>query len=171
MALLKKKQKEAVPAELEAFYEREPAAKRWARRILAIIIVVVLVAGLAWAATKVYQQVTNRDVEMGSNGGDTAQQDTQGATDTADDGATTTPSEDSATTGQEGTVGEETTEQPAAPSTDDQTTDEGVVDSGAVSTTSNENLPSTGPADALWIVFGAITVGALGYQIKLRRQQ
>jgi hypothetical protein len=169
MALLKKKQKEAVPAELEAFYEREPAAKRWARRILAIIIIVALVAGLAWAAMKVYEQVTNRDVDMpGTNGGETAQQDTQGSSDT-DDG-TAVPDEGSAISEQEGTTGTETTEQPAASGTDDQTTDEGVVDSGAVSTTSDENLPSTGPADALWIILGVAAVSTLAYQFKLRRQ-
>lgn len=171
MALFGKKQKEAVPAELEAFYEREPAAKRWARRILAIIIIVALVAGLAWAAMKVYEQVTNRDVDMGTNGGETAQQDTQGATDESTDDGAATPGEDSATTEQEGTAGEEATDQPTTSSTDDQTAQEGVVDSGAVSATNDENLPSTGPADVLWIVLGIAAVSSLIYQLKLRRQQ
>lgn len=173
MALFGKKQKEVVPAELEAFYEREPAGKRWARRILAIIIIVALVAGLAWAAMKVYEQVTNRDVDMDNKGPETAQQDTQGATDTAGDDDAAAPSDDSATSGQESATSGTATDQPAAPttSTDSQAGKEGVVDSGAVSTTNDENLPSTGPADVLWVIFGAVTVGALGYQIKLRRQQ
>lgn len=163
MALFGRKQKEAVPVELEAFYEREPAAKRWARRILAVIIIIALVAGLAWAAMRVYEQVTNRDVETGSNGGETAQQDTQGSTDNNGEG-TDTSDEEAAITEQEGTTDEEAVDQPAP-------AEEGVVDPGAVSTTNEENLPSTGPADVLLIVFGAVTAGAIGYQIKLRRQQ
>src|SRR5688500_15586471 len=64
MALFRKKQKEVVPAELEAFYEQEPTWKRIGRRVLAILIVVAILALLVWAAMRVYEQVTNRDVDM-----------------------------------------------------------------------------------------------------------
>ena len=107
---------------------------------------------------------------MGTNGGETAQQDTQGATDDTTDDGTATPGDDQTATKEEGTTNEETTDQPAAPSADDQAAQEGVVDSGAVSTTNDENLPSTGPADVLWVVLGVAAVSSLIYQLKLRRQ-
>lgn len=159
MALFRKKQKEVVPAELEAFYEQEPTWKRVGRRILAILIVVAILALLVWAAIRVYEQVTNRDVDMPG----------QDTTDIAEQPAEQNPTdEQSAPTNQgEGSTNQET----ALPGAESDQSDEGVVDDGAVATTNPEAaMPSTGPADVLWVVLGVAAVSTLIYQLKLRRQ-
>lgn len=162
MALFRKKQKEAVPAELEAFYEQEPTWKRVGRRILAILIVVAILALLVWAAMRVYEQVTNRDVDMPGQG-------TPDTSETVEQPAEQNPADESTTpvTEDEGTTNQET----ALPGAESDQSDEGVVDDGAVATTNPEAaMPSTGPADVLWVVLGIATVSTLIYQFKLRRQ-
>lgn len=181
MPLFRRK-KEAVPAELEPFYEKEPTWRIWLRRVVALLVLIALIAAIVWAAVTVYRQVTNQDVAVDNNGSETSEGDSdqipylpdgsgddeqssgadgQGSEQPADNDDSTSEQTDGAAGGSNGANGS----QDGTGSTDQSGGSNGGAAQGDA-----DNLPNTGPADVAVIVLVATVLGAAGYQIKLRRQ-
>jgi len=177
MPLFRRK-KEAVPAELEPFYEKEPTWRIWLRRIVAVLVLILLIAAIIWAAVTVYRQVTNQDVAVENNGPETSENQPEGLPEDSENeqGSNNdqTTNDDQADE-QNGTTGGSTDEQSGGTGStgtgdnNDDTTSGSDTTGGVQQEGTTGDLPSTGPADVAVFVLVATVLGAAGYQVKLRK--
>lgn len=172
-----RRRKEAVPAELEPFYEKEPTWRIWLRRIVAVLVLIALIAAIIWAAVTVYRQVTNQDVAVENNGPETSENQPEGLPEDTDDQQGSSDDQaanDGQADEQNGATGSGADEQSGGSgstgtSNDDSTTGGTGSVGGVQQESTTGDLPSTGPADVAVFVLVATVLGAAGYQIKLRK--
>lgn len=58
---------ETVPPELEQYYDEQPRWKLWVRRIVGVIVLLLIVFAIGWAAWAVYNRVTDDGVDENNN--------------------------------------------------------------------------------------------------------
>ena len=173
----KKTTNDPVVPQLEQYYDDQRGWKLWVRRIIGILIVLVIVFAIGWAAWAVYNRVTDDGLDDGSIDSQTSQDGTQTPSDT--------------TTKKEGSDSENSTDetandsQAAAPATgnDDDSSSTGTAtdsakDQSASAATDStagkgepaQTIPKTGPADTAALVIGASVIGAVAHRLLLSRR-
>lgn|GEM_PF-2921087 len=166
----KSDEQQPVVPQLEQYYAEEPKWKLWVRRIVAVLVVLLIVFAIGWAAWAVYNRVTDDGVDESDTNTGSSQNESGASQDTdgGEDSDTTTGDSSSDTSGD-------------SDNSDDSATGGGTSNSGqnrggatvpaAGDASGNESytMPKTGPADTVLIVAGAALVGALGHYTVSRR--
>lgn len=157
-------QQPVVP-QLDQYYTDEPRWKVWVRRIVGIVVVLLIVFAIGWAAWAVYNRVTDDGVDEGNNGTDSSQNEggaIQDGTDTEAGQEDGTSTHDSSSTDEDNhdTTGSATSDPNKG---GDASTPAPASDSAA------KTMPATGPADTALVVVSAAAVGTLGHYILNRR--
>jgi len=153
----KKSPEEKTITELEEYYsgKKNRPIMAWIMAIISLLITVAVVSGLFFGGRWVYQKIAHRN--------DTKQTTTQ-TTSTASSNSSNT---NSATTPSNSSNKESSTDFPSVVS--DQAASTSVPSNVRNTSTTNSNIPNTGPGESALVVIASVFV--LSYRISLRKQK